>query len=239
MYGSLIVIDGPDGAGKKTQQDLLLARLRSEGIDYEPFDFPQYDNPSAWYVERYLNGDFGTLDEIGPKPASMFFALDRFAAKSAMTAALAAGKLLVTNRYVLSNMAHQGGKIVDNAERREFFAWLDELEYQIFGIPRPTLNIILSLDVDALQGRIDTKEDRGYLDGKRRDIHEDDIEHLRAASRIYADILSEADLVEETLFASPLYAVVPATGTPEEVHERVWAVVRTIVERMKKSRVGA
>ena len=228
MNGSLIVIDGPDGAGKKTQQDLLIARLEAEGIDYEPFDFPQYGNPSAWYVERYLNGDFGTLDEIGPKQASMFYAMDRFAAKSAMLSALAAGKLLVMNRYVLSNMAHQGGKIANPMERREFFIWLDELEYGIFGIPRPTLNIILAIDVDALQARIDTKEDRNYLEGKRRDIHEDDIEHLRAASRIYTDILSEANLEAETLFVSPLYAVVPAAGTPGEVHERVWAVVQTL-----------
>ena len=229
MNGSLIVIDGPDGAGKKTQHDLLIARLKAEGIDYEPFDFPQYDTPSAWYVERYLNGDFGTLDEIGPKPASLFYAMDRFAAKSAMLSALAAGKLLVMNRYVLSNMAHQGGKIADPMERREFFVWLDELEYGIFGIPRPTLNIILAIDVDALQARIDTKEDRTYLEGKRRDIHEDDIEHLRAASRIYADVLTEANLEAETLFTSPLYVVVPAAGTPAEVHERVWAVVNTIV----------
>ena len=228
MNGSLIVIDGPDGAGKKTQQDLLIARLEAEGIDYEPFDFPQYGNPSAWYVERYLNGDFGTLDEIGPKQASMFYAMDRFAAKSAMLSALVSGKLLVMNRYVLSNMAHQGGKIADPMERREFFVWLDELEHGIFGIPRPTLNIILAIDVDALQARIDTKDDRTYLGGKRRDIHEDDIGHLRAASQIYADILSEANLEADTLVASPLYAVVPATGTPAEVHERVWAVVETI-----------
>lgn len=233
MNGSLIVIDGTDGAGKKTQHDLLIARLKAEGIDYEPFDFPQYGNPSAWYVERYLNGDFGTLDEIGPKQASMFYAMDRFAAKSAMLSALASGKLLVMNRYVLSNMAHQGGKIANPTKRREFFVWLDELEHGIFGIPRPTLNIILAIDVDALQARIDTKEERIYLEGKRRDIHEDDIGHLRAASRIYEDILSEANLEAETVLTSPLYVVVPATGTPAEVHERVWAVVETIASIRK------
>ena len=74
MSGKLIVIEGTDGSGKGTQTDLLISRLKNEGFEVEKADFPRYGNKSAGMVEEYLNGKFGSADEVGPYRASIFYA---------------------------------------------------------------------------------------------------------------------------------------------------------------------
>src|SRR5580698_5506947 len=141
MAGKFIVIEGTDGSGKGEQTIRLVKRLKDSGMAVAPFDFPRYAEPSAWFVSRYLNGKFGTITEVGPKTASLFYALDRYAAAPDIRAALAAGTIAVSNRYVGSNLGHQGSKFDDPAERQEYFKWNYDLEYVINGIPKPDLNI--------------------------------------------------------------------------------------------------
>ena len=76
--GTFIVIEGTDGSGKGTQFALLRDRLTEAGYDVAAFDFPQYDQPSSYFVREYLNGKYGTADEVGPYTGSLFYALDRF-----------------------------------------------------------------------------------------------------------------------------------------------------------------
>ena len=221
MSGVLIVIDGPDGAGKGTQHKLLLSRLESTGTTVTAFDFPQYEKPSAWFVENYLAGKFGGLAEIGPREASLFYALDRYAYKNLIIKALSIDTVCVMNRYVVSNAGHQGGKISDYGARLNFFHWLDELEHEILGIPRPTINIILRLDdVQENQRRVDNRGARSYLAGRNRDIHEADLNHLRAAQATYAEIVKAFSTDKAS--AQTQYAMVSAEGSPEQVHDRIW-----------------
>ena len=107
MKGKLIVIDGTDGSGKGTQTELLVERLKNEGHAVFMLDFPQYGERSAAMVEDYLNGKFGTADEVGPYKASIFYACDRFAAASEVKKRLARGEICISNRYVSANMGHQ------------------------------------------------------------------------------------------------------------------------------------
>src|SRR6266481_3584685 len=107
------VIEGTDGSGKSEQFKRLIARLELNGFKTSTVDFPRYKQPSAHFVESYLNGHYGTAMEVGPYKASLFYAVDRFAATLAMNNALSRGEVLVANRYVASNMGHQGGKITD------------------------------------------------------------------------------------------------------------------------------
>jgi dTMP kinase len=64
--GTFIVIEGTDGSGKGTQFKMLVDRLRKDGHDVALFDFPQYDEPSSYFVKEYLNGKYGTAEEVGP-----------------------------------------------------------------------------------------------------------------------------------------------------------------------------
>jgi dTMP kinase len=78
--GKFIVIDGTDGSGKGTQTTLLVQRLQSEWHDVKMADFPRYGERSAMLVEDYLNGKFGTAQDVWAHRASVFFACDRYAA---------------------------------------------------------------------------------------------------------------------------------------------------------------
>jgi dTMP kinase len=188
MAGKFIVIEGTDGSGKGTHAQLLADWLSAEGHQVETFDFPQYGQPSAYFVEQYLNGHYGDLSEIGPEKGSLFYALDRFAASFKIRAALERGVHVLSNRYVASNMGHQGAKIDDADERAQYFKWNADLEFRILGIPRPNLNVVLHMPSEQAQKFVDQKASRSHLDGKKRDIHEADLNHLQKAERTYLEL---------------------------------------------------
>ncbi len=185
--GTFIVIEGTDGSGKGTQFKLLVDKLKDEGYDVAGFDFPRYDEPSSYFVREYLNGNYGTAEEVGPYTASMFYALDRYQAAPDIQRALDDGKVVVANRFTGSSMAHQGTKFHNAEERRGYFIWLDNLEYQMLGIPRPDKSFVLRVPADTAQKLVDQKEKRSYTD-KKRDIHEADINHLTMAVEVYDDL---------------------------------------------------
>ncbi len=219
--GMFLVIEGTDGSGKGEQTRRLVERLQEEGYPVATFDFPRYGQPSAWFVEQYLNGAFGELREVSPKTASLFYALDRYAAGPEIRAALAAGKVVISNRYVASNLGHQGSKM-EKDERRKFFDWNVELEYEANGIPRPDLNLILHVDAGVAQKLVDQKAERRHLNGKKRDLHEADLDHLRRTEETYREI---AGAFPE-YFATVECMAGDRLRSPEEVHEIVWSVVK-------------
>lgn len=183
--GKLYVIDGTDGSGKKTQVDLLMKKLTKLGYNTKYVDFPQYDKISASLVEAYLNGEFGRADEVKPEIASIFFAIDRWSVSGEIKKALEKGTVVLANRYVSSNMGHQAGKIKDKVKLNKFLTWLDELEFEIFDIPRPDQVILLHLPCAVGQKLVDKKGFRNYIGGHKRDIHEKDIQHLKDAEKSY------------------------------------------------------
>jgi dTMP kinase len=186
--GKLIVIDGTDGSGKATQTVILARRLRQDGYSVVVEDFPQYGKKSAGPVEDYLNGSYGPAHAVGPYLPSIFYAVDRFAASERIRKSLAGGKIVICNRYVTANLAHQGGKISSPRKRERFFRWVIDLEYRLFRLPRPDLNLILHMPAVVAQKLVGKKATRVYLRGKKRDIHEKDLGHLRAAERVYLEI---------------------------------------------------
>lgn len=188
VKGKFIVVEGTDGSGKGTHSTLLVDWLKSLGQSVSNFDFPQYGTPSAYLVEQYLNGQYGGLEEVGPYRASLFYAMDRFAAGPAIRMALSDGRIVVSNRFVGSNMGHQGGKIDEQGEREQYFKWNDHLEYDILGTPRPDLNVVLLMPSDQAQRFVDQKEARGYALGKKRDLHEADLSHLSRAEQTYREL---------------------------------------------------
>jgi dTMP kinase len=185
--GVFIAIEGIDGAGKGTQFELLVKRLGLAGYDVLQLDFPRYQEPSSYFVKQYLNGAYGSLDQVGPYTASLFYALDRYEAANRIREALARGHVVLTNRFTGSSMAHQGTKFRNADERRGFFIWLDNLEFEMLHIPRPDLNLVLRVPAEIAQSLVDKKEDRDYTT-KKRDLHEADINHLRLAAEVYDDM---------------------------------------------------
>ena len=177
-----IVIDGTDGSGKATQTAKLEERLRADGYDVLVMDFPQYGQKSAALVEEYLNGAFGSADEVDAYQASVFYAVDRFAAKKEMYAHLEQGGVVLSNRYVSSNQIHQSGKIQDKAELDVFLDWLDDFEFNIMGIPQPDNVFFLNVPTVLSDELKEKKDARAYIEGgKTKDIHESDAGHIQSA----------------------------------------------------------
>lgn len=223
--GKLIVIAGTDGSGKGTQSEKIVERLKSEGYPVELVDFPQYGNSSAKMVEEYLNGNFGTADEVGPYRASIFYAVDRYAKSAEMKKWIDEGKIIIANRYVSANKGHQAGKIKDKAEVDKFLEWLDDLEYNIFGIPRPTKNILLYMPTKIGQELVDKKGHRDYVGGEKRDIHEDDIDHLDNAAKAYRYVAKKEgwEIIECSEDNETPLSI-------EEVHKKVYDTVKKIID---------
>src|SRR5437868_8335619 len=140
--GAFIVIEGSDGSGKSTQFNLLKERLKAIGYDVAVFDFPRYDEQSSYFVRQYLAGAYGPAMAVSAYTASLFYAMDRFAAAKDIRKALRQGKIVLANRYAGSNMAHQGAKFKDPVEQRGFFVWEDNLEFQLLNIPRPDVSFL-------------------------------------------------------------------------------------------------
>jgi len=189
--GLFIVIEGTDGSGKTEQFKRLVQKLKEKGHQVETVDFPQYGQPSAYFVEQYLNGSYGGWKEVGPYKGSLFYALDRFAAaRQKIEKWLDEGRIVLANRYVASNMGHQGAKIEKRRQRRKFFRWVRELEYEILGIPKPDVNFFLHVPAEIAYELVSGKGEREYLHGKKRDIHEQDIKHLKSAEKSYLEVVN-------------------------------------------------
>ncbi|OGE83211.1 MAG: hypothetical protein A3B10_00940 [Candidatus Doudnabacteria bacterium RIFCSPLOWO2_01_FULL_44_21] len=221
--GKFIVIDGSDGSGKATQTKLLVNRLKKMRKRVHMEDFPQYGNKSAGSVEDYLNGLYGTAEELGPYIPSIFYASDRFAAKKRIQKHLDDGYVVVSNRYVTASMAHQGGKIRDKQKRYKFFKWLHDLEYKFFKIPKPNLHLILHIPAKISQRLIAQKGPRYYIGDKKRDIHENDLKHLIDAENTYLEISKKFNYTKIECLEKGILL------SPEEIHELVWKKIKHLI----------
>jgi dTMP kinase len=222
--GLFIVIDGSDGTGKKTQHQRLLERLETEGIPSKAVDFPQYGQPSAYFVQQYLDGNYGSLDDVSPEQASLFYAVDRFEARKDIDEALSRGEVVVANRFTASNMGHQGAKVADTRKREELIRWIDNLEHNILQIPRPDTNFILTIPHGLAQANIDN---RAIKDDRKHDLHEADPDFMRRSIDIY-DELSQIFpgsfvLIDSARDESTMKSV-------DEIHQVIW---REVTGRLK------
>jgi dTMP kinase len=191
--GKFIVIEGIDGSGKRTQLDLLARAFDQRSIPYGRVGFPNYQGFFGKLVARFLNGDFGSLDAVDPHFSALLYAGDRYESKPAMEEALAAGKNLLSDRYIGSNLAHQGARVAPE-KRAEFLEWLGNLEYKIYGLPAEDLVIYLYVPVDEADRLIGKRAKRQYTE-LRRDLQEADRRHLEAAARVYGELAQQPNWV--------------------------------------------
>lgn len=175
-----VVIDGIDWSGKWTQISLVAEQLEKKWKKVKILDFPRYWETSAFMVEKYLNGEYG--NDISAKQASIFYAVDRFQSYHDTKNDIQNYDYILSNRYVSANMIHQAGKISDEAEKNDFLDWLEDLEYNIFWIPKPDKTIFLNVSPQMSQKLVLKKAEREYLKWwKKMDLHEEDTNHLKNA----------------------------------------------------------
>lgn len=181
--GKLIVLEGIDGSGKHTQLELLARAMRERGVAHTTIDFPRYDGFFGKMVAQYLNGEFGTLAEVDAHFSALLFAGDRLENKRQLESLLNEGKLVLADRYIASNLAHQGARVAP-PKVNEFSRWLERLEYEVYGLPREDLVIYLRLPAARAQKMVSKKNARSYT-RRRRDLQEANLAHLKAAAGIF------------------------------------------------------
>ncbi|MFN7134957.1 MAG: hypothetical protein ACK4N5_22965, partial [Myxococcales bacterium] len=206
--------------GKGTQTRLLAAALRRQKRRLAVFSFPSYDKTLAGgLVGAYLDGSLGDPRHIDSRLAAVLFALDRFERKAGIEKAMKSGALVLCDRYVGSNLAHQAARTPE-AQRPDLRRLIERLEYGVLGLPRPSLVLYLDMPDALAQERVKLKGERSYTRAEL-DAHEADRRHLGLALAEYRrQAAARRDWV--------LIRTVDADGTPrtrEAIHADIMAAL--------------
>ena len=187
--GKIIVIEGTDCSGKETQTIKLLDRLREDKRLTERKSFPDYNSPTGKIIggpylgKQYItNGWFpeGAMN-VNPAVASLYYAADRLYNIGEIKDLVKKDCIVLIDRYVSSNMAHQGGKVFDKKRRLAMYKWLDELEYKLCKLPKPDITFFLHL---PYKYSLELKKNRK----EGSDQHEISEEHLKNAEEAYLEL---------------------------------------------------
>lgn len=189
MKGKLIVVEGTDCSGKETQTNLLMSALSKRGMRVEKFSFPNYQSPTGKiiggpYLGKSYIGDSWFNEgatKVDPKVAALYYAADRKYNIYKITFLLENGVNVILDRYVYSNMAHQGGKIADSLEREKLYSWLETLEFDLLELPHADIKIFLHMPYE--QASILKQNREEPLDAAERDE-----QHLKSAEAAYLEL---------------------------------------------------
>lgn len=151
--GTFIAIEGVDKLANISQLELLAQRLEKDGQQVLCLNFSELKEPAGHYVKQYLDGKFGSQNDVGPYTSSMFFAMNRYHAAGEIQKALDSGKVVLTTDFTGASMAQQGSTFASIEERRGFYIWLDNMDYQMLRLPRPDKTFILRMPVEGLSGQ--------------------------------------------------------------------------------------
>jgi len=163
----LVVIEGLDGAGKRTLTEKLTAALAERGASVGRLAFPRYGvDVHADLVHDALHGRLGDLAG-SVYGMAMLFALDRRAAADAIRSDLARHDVVLLDRYVASNAAYGAARLHQDAAG-PFVRWVRELEIDRFGLPVPDAHLLLRVSPELAASRSEhrarTESDRGRDD---------------------------------------------------------------------------
>lgn len=215
-----IVIEGTDCSGKETQSKLLVKSLTNQNKKAVYLTFPNYNSPTG----KIIGGPYLGKEEIcksyfkegashvDAKVASLYFAADRYYNLQQIIDYLNKDYIVIMDRYVSSNMAHQGGKIKDKEKRYEMYQWLEKLEYELLGLIKPDITIFLHMPSEYTK---DLKKNRISLDE-----HEKDEEHLKQAELAYLELKDKYNFITIDCVENN------KIKTIEEIHNEILNVIK-------------
>lgn len=221
--GKIIVIEGTDCSGKETQSKMIVERLKNEKEKVIVFSFPNYDSPTGKIVGGAYLGKpeisetwFDDPISLDPKITSLYYAADRKYNMGTIKEYLNKGYIVFLDRYVSSNMAHQGSKIKEVSERENLFKWIETLEYDLLELPRPDATIFLHM---PLSSALKLKKNR-----KNTDKHEESFEHLKLAEQTYLELSKlynyhTIECVEDNKIK-----------TIEQINDEVYKIVKDLIK---------
>ena len=142
----IIVIEGGDQAGKKTQTELLLKALKKRKIKTTIFSFPDYTTPIGKEISKYLDGK----RKFPPQVIHCLLAANRWEKLNKILEAQEKYSVLIMNRYYQSNLVYG----IANGLKPN---WLENLDS---GLPKADLVILLDVSQKESFNRKKTKRDK-------------------------------------------------------------------------------
>lgn len=186
--GRLIVIEGLDGAGKRTLANGIAAELTARGRSVARSAFPRYaDNVHAELFAEALRGRHGDLGG-SVHGMAVLNALDRRAAADSLRADLRTHDVVLLDRYVASNAAYGAARLHQDGHG-DFVAWVYELEVTRFALPKPDLQILLQVPSEVAAARAEHRE-RTEVD-RQRDAFESDASLQQRCGKVYEQLAAE------------------------------------------------
>ena len=208
--GRFVVLEGIDGAGTTTQVAKLVERLRREGSAPVRATREPSDGPIGSLVRQVLTGRIVSPGGRAPGWATMalLFAADRMDhVESEIEPFLAAGGVVVSDRYDASSLAYQSVSSGSGGDRA--VDWIRQLNKHAL---RPDLTIVVDLPPDVAAERREAR-------GEPVQLYEQN-ETQRALAVFYRDLAKH--LPEDRI------VVIDGSGSMETVHERIYAAYRAI-----------
>lgn len=152
LPGVLIVIEGLDGAGKRTLSGGLHRAFVAAGRSVATLAFPRYgESVTADLAHEALHGRHGDLAS-SVYAMAVLFALDRAGAKDQLGALLRDHDVVILDRYVASNAAYSAARLHQDAAG-DMVSWVGDLEYGRLGLPEPDHQILLDVSVELAADR--------------------------------------------------------------------------------------
>ena len=127
----IIVFEGGDQAGKKTQSTLLEKKLKSAKIKTKLFSFPDYSTPIGKEIDQYLHGK----RKFPPQVIHCLLAANRWEKADEIKKAQQKNSVIIMNRYRESNLVYG---LVNGLKLN----WLENLDT---GLPKSDLVIVLDV----------------------------------------------------------------------------------------------
>lgn len=185
MKGKMIVIDGVNASGKKTQVEMLVERLRSQGKKAFAVHFPAYGTPFGQMVARYLNGEFGSRGEVSFELASLLYAADRYNERGVIEGMLHEGAFVILDRYTQANLGYQTAEL-DGGEWKKAVKWIEAVECRL---PQPNAVFFLDVQPKIAEKLLSQRQQKNPLTAK--DIQESDRAYEHAVYKNYLRLARE------------------------------------------------
>jgi len=209
LKGRFITLEGIDGSGKSTQMGMLAAVVRARG-----YDVVTTCEPGGTPLGRALRAAFlETTDTVAPMAELLSFAADRAQhVERLIRPSLAAGKIVISDRYADATFAYQGAGrgFADDKVNQVIELATDGL--------KPDLTLFFDIPVETAIIRMAGRDEDHT---KRNRMDEETVEFYSRVRGAYLGIAEREP---------GRFKVIDASGTPDEIHERATQIVAAALD---------